>query len=201
MEALRIYDEKEYPQEHAETQILLWAAYSALAEVEERQENCRKAIDASLIAVRIYDKISPAEQADALKNLGYSFITLAENVDKAENCRKAIVAYEKALQYHTPEKASLEAAEVLRDLAFAYFTLSEVEDKEECGKKALKAYKKAFKIYQGMAEQLEEAGDPAASETRHLAEKCHRSLESCKGILKANRKSRMLLNTEREPGN
>jgi tetratricopeptide (TPR) repeat protein len=121
-------------------------------------------------------------------------------VDKAENCRKAIVAYERALQYHTPEKSPLEAAEVLRDLAFAYFTLSEVEDKEECGKKALKDYKKAFKIYQEMAGQLEEAGDPAATETRHLAEKCHRSLESCKSILKANRKSRSA-NTEGEPGN
>jgi tetratricopeptide (TPR) repeat protein len=189
MEALRIYDEKDHPLEHAETQILLWAAYSALAEVEEKQENCQKAIDASLIAVGILDKISPAEHADALKNLGYSFITLAENVDKAENCRKAIEAYEKALQYHTQERAPLEAAEILRDLAFAYFTLSEVEDKAECGKKALKAYKKAFKIYKGMAEELEEANDPAADETRDLAEKCHRSLESCKSILKAGRKS------------
>jgi hypothetical protein len=40
-----------------------------------------------------------------------------------------------------------------------------------------------------MAEELEEANDPAADETRDLAEKCHRSLESCKSILKAGRKS------------
>ena len=64
-----------------------------------------------------------------------------------------------------------------------------VEDREECGKKALKAYKKSFRIYKGMAEELEEAGDPAAKEMRSLAEKCHRSLESCKSILKASRKS------------
>ena len=78
----------------------------------------------------------------------------------------------------------------MRDQAFAYFTLSEVEDREECGKKALKAYKKAFKIYKGMAAKLEEADDPAANELRGLAEKCHRSLESCKAVLKAGRKAR-----------
>ena len=103
---------------------MLWAAYSALAEVEESRENCKRAIDACQTAIRIYDRISPAEHADALKNLGYSFITLAEMEDNAKNCRKAIDAYESALQYYTLETAPLEHAEILRDLAFGHVTLS-----------------------------------------------------------------------------
>ena len=168
---------------------MLWAAYSALAEVEESRENCKRAIDACQAAIRIYERISPAEHADALKNLGYSFITLAEMEDKAKNCRKAIDAYESALQYYTLETAPLEHAEILRDLAFAHVTLSAVEDKEECCKKALKAYKKAFKIYQARSEELEREGDPGAHEMRSQAEKCHRSMQSCKAIFKAGRKA------------
>ena len=134
-------------------------------------------------------RTSPAEHADALKNLGYSFITLAEMEDRAENCRKAIDACERALQYYTLETAPLEHADILRDLAFAYVTFSEVLDKEECSKKALKAYKKAFKIYRTRSEELEREGDPGAHEMREKAEKCHRSMQSCKAIFKAGRKA------------
>jgi tetratricopeptide (TPR) repeat protein len=188
-EALQIYRAQSHPDDYAEAQILLWAAYSALAEVEERQENCQRAIQACQSAIRIYERTSPSEHADALKNLGYSFITLAEMEDKAENCRKAIDACEQALQYYTQETAPLEHADILRDLAFAYVTFSAVRDKEECSKKALKAYKKAFKIYRARSEELESEGDPGAHEMREKAEKCHRSMQSCKAIFKAGRKA------------
>ncbi|MDQ1262043.1 MAG: hypothetical protein QG575_1224, partial [Euryarchaeota archaeon] len=188
-EALQIYDVSSYPEEYAEVQILLWAAYSALAEVQECRENCRLAIQACQEAIGIYERISPAEHADALKNLGYSFITLAEMEDRADNCRKAIVACEQAMQYYTLKTAPLEHADILRDLAFAYVTLSDVLDKEECSKKALKAYEKAFKIYRARAEELERKGDPGASEMRENAEKCHRSMQSCKAVFKAGRKA------------
>ena len=189
LEALQIYSVQSHPEEYAEAQILLWAAYSALAEVQDCRENCQRAIQACQAAIRIYERISPAEHADALKNLGYSFITLAEMEDKAENCHKAIEACERALQYYTLETAPLEHAEILKDLAFAHVTLSAVEDKEECYKKALKAYKKAFKIYQTKSEELERQGDPGAHEMREQAEKCHRSMQSCKATFKAGRKA------------
>ena len=188
LEALQIYNVRSDPEDFAEAKILLWAAYSALAEVEEKQKNCRNAIEACESAVRIYERISPEEHADALKNLGYSLITLAEMEDKAENCRKAISACERALQHYTLETAPLEHAGILRDLAFAYVTLSEAEDKEACCKKALKIYMKANKIYQIRSKELERQGDPGAHEMRDLSEKCHRSMQSCKAILKAARK-------------
>jgi len=188
-EALQIYNVTRYAEENAEAQILLWAAYSALAEVEERRENCLLAIQACRAAIRIYEKTSPAEHADAQKNLGYSYITLAEMGDKAENCQKAIDACERALRYYTVERGPLEHADILRDLAFAYVTLSAAKDREGCSKKALKAYKKAFRIYQARSEELERESDPAAREMRAQAEKCHRSMQSCKAIFKAGRKA------------
>jgi hypothetical protein len=93
------------------------------------------------------------------------------------------------MQYYTLETAPLEHADILRDLAFAYVTFSEVLDKEECSKKALKAYKKAFKIYRARSEELERAGHPGAHEMREQAEKCHRSMQSCKAIFKVGRKA------------
>ena len=188
-EALQIYDASSYPEEYAEAQILLWAAYSALAEVQDCRENCRRAIEACRDAIAIYERISPAEHADALKNLGYSFITMAEMEDKADNCQRAIDACEQAMQYYTLETAPLEHADILRDLAFAYVTFSEVRDKEECSKKALKAYEKAFKIYQTRAEELDGNGDAGAYEMLEKAQRCHLSMQSCKAILKAGRKA------------
>ncbi|MBN1235853.1 MAG: tetratricopeptide repeat protein, partial [Methanotrichaceae archaeon] len=200
LESLQIYNVRIHPEEYAEAKILLWAAYSALAEVEEKRENCKKAIEACESAIRVYERISPAEHADALKNLGYSFITLAEIGGTAENCRKAIEAYEQAMQYYTLERAPMEHAEILRDLAFAHVTLSAVEDKEECSKKALKAYKKAFKIYQTRSEELERQSDPGAHEMESLAEKCHRSMQSCKAIFKAGRKAGAAAPTQERSG-
>ena len=165
------------------------AVTSAEARLEQAKADCRKAIEACESAVRIYARISPAEHADALKNLGYSFITLAEIEDKAENCHKAIDACESALQYYTLDTAPQEHADILRDLAFAHVTLSAVEDKEECSKKALKFYKKAYKLYRASSEELEREGDPGAHEMREQAEKCHRSMQSCKAIFKAGRKA------------
>ena len=197
---MQIYDMTRYAQEHAEAQILLWAAYSALSEVEERRENCLLAIQACRDAIGIYERISPAEHADALKNLGYSYITLAEMEDRAGNCRRAIDACERALEYYTSKSAPLEHADILRDLAFAYVTLSAVKDREECSKKALKAYKKASKLYQTSAEELERVGDPAAREMRAQAEKCHRSMQSCKAVFKAGRKAGSAAPSHEEAG-
>ena len=189
IEALAFFTEREHPHEHAEAQLLLWSAYSALAEVEDKVENCRLAIDACRAAIRIYEGHSPAEHADAHKSLGYSFITLAEAVDKADNCRRAIDAYSVAMEYYTADLAPGEHAEILRDLAYAYITISEVEDREKWGRKALRAYKKASRIFEALSLELEAENDPESAEMRKCAERCRRSMESCKGILKASRRT------------
>lgn len=194
LEALRIYRVQSNPSEYAETQLLLWAAYSALAEVERSVDNCLSAISSCQAAIRIYEKTSPAEHAAALKNLGYSFITLAEiesgQEGKRERCESAIEAYESSLDYFTEERAPAEHADILRDLAYAYVSLYAVADSEECSRKALSAYKQAYRIYRKLEEQLEGQGEPTAHEMREQAEKCHRSMQSCKAVFKAGRRAK-----------
>jgi len=75
-----------------------------------------------------------------------------------------------------------------RDLALAYVVLAEADDKEACCKMALKIYKKALKIYSGSASELEERGDPRAMKMQDLAENCHRSMASCRRVLKIAKK-------------
>ena len=190
LEALRIYRVQSHPAEYAETQTLLWAAYSALAEVAGGIENCKRAIYACWAAIRVYEKISPAEKAYAQKNLSHSFIALAQMERLAENYHNAIEACQSALEYYTVERGPLEHAGVLRVLAYAYAGLSqsEEEDRKEGLMKALKTYKKALQIYQDVEKEMTARGDPGAHEMQEMAEMCRRSLQSCKGMLRARRK-------------
>jgi tetratricopeptide (TPR) repeat protein len=188
-EALRVYGAEDHQAEYAEVQTILWAAFSALAEVEEKAENCKRAVQACEEALQIYAESSPQDFAEAQKNLGYSLITLAELEEKTANCKRAIDAYDSALRFYILRDSPLELAEVLRDLAFAYFTLSSAEGQIEFAMKAMKNYKKASRIYSGIVRDLEAEGDPGAAGVRELAEGCLRSMESCRRILKASRKA------------
>jgi tetratricopeptide (TPR) repeat protein len=188
-ESLKIFSAKDHPREYAELQTLLWAAFTALGEVEDKPGNCRKAIDACSEALQIYAQGSQADYADALKNLACTYIALAQREETGENCRKAIEIYETALNYHSLDAEPLEHADILKDIAYSYVALSEAEDREECSKKALKAYKKACKIYAEMEKKLEDEGDPMAAEIREKSEECNISLQSCKKLLKAAKRS------------
>lgn len=201
-QALQIYGESgsaihsaiEDAEECAEAKVLLWAAYSALAEMapfngSDRKENCLRAIEACRDAITIYERTDPAEHADALRSLSYSYIAMAEIEEKTDNCRRAIDACKKAMQYYTSERAPEEHADILRDLAIDYLALSEVQDREDCSNKALKACKKATKIYQALAEELARNGNPAAREMEEKAERCQLSMQSCKAVLRAGRKT------------
>jgi tetratricopeptide (TPR) repeat protein len=192
LEALRIYRVQSNPAEYAETQTLLWAAYSALAEADGRTENSKRAIYACQAAIRVYRNISPSEMAYARKNLAHSFIVLAERENRAENCRNAVEAWQRSLEYYTAEKTPQEHADILRGLAYAYLLLSqeELEGREVEGwqKKALRCYKKALRIYQEREKEMAEMGDPGAHEAREMAERCQRSLQSCRAMMRAKRK-------------
>jgi tetratricopeptide (TPR) repeat protein len=192
LEALRIYRVQSNPAEYAETQTLLWAAYSALAEADGRTENSKRAIYACQAAIRVYRNISPSETAYAQKNLAHSFIVLAERENRTENCQRAIEAWQSALDYYTAERAPLEHADILRGLAYAYLLLSQVglegQEVEGWRKKALRCYKKALRIYQEREKEMAEMGDPGANEAREMAERCQRSLQSCRAMMRAKRK-------------
>lgn len=157
--------------------------------MEDKVENCGHAIDACLEALSIYSGNAQSDYADIQKNLGYTYVTLAEMKDKAENCKKATQAYKTALEFYSSERDPLEHADILRDLGYAYVTLSDVEDKEESCRKAIKVYKKAFKAYSDLAGQLAAEGDPRALEVRDGADRCHRSMEACKRVIKTCKRS------------
>ena len=104
----------DYAIESAEIQMLLWAAYSGLADVEDKAKNSKRAIEACMAALQIYEQRSQADHADANKNLGYSYITLAEVEESAQNCQKAIDAYMSSLVFYTVETAPMEHADILK---------------------------------------------------------------------------------------
>ena len=101
-EALKVYTLDRFPMDYAMTQNNLGNAYSTLAEVEAKAENCKKAIKAyeEALKVRTLDRF-PMDYAMTQNNLGTAYSTLAEVEAKAENCKKAIKSYEEALKVYT----------------------------------------------------------------------------------------------------
>ncbi|HUU62501.1 MAG TPA: hypothetical protein VMX96_01045, partial [Dehalococcoidia bacterium] len=98
-EALKVYALERFPMDYALTQNNLGTAYSTLAGVEAKAENCRKAINAfeEALKVRTLERF-PMDYAMTQNNLGIAYSTLAGVEAKAENCRKAINAFEEALK-------------------------------------------------------------------------------------------------------
>ena len=84
------------------TQNNLGNAYWTLAEVQDKAENCLKAIEACEEALKVHtlEQFS-MDYAMAQNNIGNAYVTLAEVEDKAENGKRAIQAYQEALEVHT----------------------------------------------------------------------------------------------------
>ena len=90
--------------QYAITQNNLGNAYSTLAEVERKTENCKKAIAAYEEALKVSTvERFPMDYAMTQNNLGNAYSTLAEVERKTENCKKAIAAYEEAVKVFTEE--------------------------------------------------------------------------------------------------
>jgi len=87
------------------TQNNLGAAYGTLAGVEEKAENCKRAIAAYEEALKVYTpERFPMYYGGTQNNLGNAYGRLAEIEEKAENCKKATKAYEEALRVYTKEE-------------------------------------------------------------------------------------------------
>jgi len=194
-EALKIYTLSDFPVQYAEVQTLLWAGFSALAEVEEKSKNCLLAIKACQEALQVYAKRSSRDYIDTLKNLGYTYVTLAEVENRAENCRKAIDAYNSAVEVCIAghDELCLEHAEMQMEMGYVYVMLSNEENKIQNCKMALRAYKKAFRSYLDAAKALEAEDDPKATEAKGNADKCQTAMDACRRILKNSRKKRKVI--------
>jgi len=132
---------------YAATQNNLGNAYGTLAQVQDKPENCRKAIEAYREALKAstLDKL-PIQYAMTQNNLGNAYGTLAQVEDKPENCRKAIEAFREALKVRTLDKLPIQYATTQNNLGAAYRTLAEVEDKPENCRKAIEAFREALRV-------------------------------------------------------
>ena len=83
----------------------LGTAYWALAEVEDKAANCRRAIGAYAEALKVRTPdVFPMDYGMTQSNLGTAYQTLAEVEDKPANCRRAAKAYAAALKVYTEEE-------------------------------------------------------------------------------------------------
>jgi tetratricopeptide (TPR) repeat protein len=99
------------------TQNNLGTAYRTLGEVEEKAENCKKAIKAYEEALKVYTlEDFPMDYGMTQNNLGNAYRTLGEVEEKAENCKKAKQSYEEALKIFTEKEFPEVYPQVLNNL-------------------------------------------------------------------------------------
>lgn len=80
-------------------------AYTLLAEVEDKAENCSRTIEACQEALKNVDfRDEPWDYPLTHRTLGDAYRILAEVEDKAGNCGRAQKAYEEALRVFTKEE-------------------------------------------------------------------------------------------------
>lgn len=170
-EALRFYVKEKYPQEYADMQSLLWAAYAdnADANPEEEIEQHQLAISAGEEAILIYEPGSE-EWYMMARNLAHSHLSCREG--NPAHLRRGAELLREVAPFYEPNTAPY--AELQKDLGFALACLARLEDGEENSRMATKAYKKALRFYSG--------------NDREEAEGCQRAIRECRRLLKRAKK-------------
>lgn len=140
------------PIQYAAAQNNLGNAYCILADVEDKTENCKRAIEAfqEALKVRTLDKF-PIDYSATQNNMGNAYRRLAEvskkTDSKAENCKRAIKAHLEALKVRTRDRFPMDYAMTQNNLGVAYQTLARVESQAENCKMAIKACQDALEVY------------------------------------------------------
>ncbi len=99
-EALRFYTAEAAPFDYAMTQNNLANAYGALAALEDREANLRRAIAGYGEALRFYTaEAAPLDYAMTQNNLAIAYHALAALEDRDGNLWRAIAAYGEALRF------------------------------------------------------------------------------------------------------
>lgn len=90
---------------------------------------------------------APQDYASTLNNLGAAYWNLAQNTQAIEHLQGAISAYEKAVDYFTPEIEPMSYAMIQNNLGIAYWNAAQfhVEESETLILKAIDAYLFALK--------------------------------------------------------
>ncbi|MCO5381885.1 MAG: tetratricopeptide repeat protein [Methanosarcina barkeri] len=120
-------------------------AYRKLAEVEDKEHNCKKALEAFQDALKIITMEQFPIQYVLKNNIGNVYGMLAEVEDKEHNCKKALEAFQDALKIITMEQ-SLQYAITQINIGIVYRKMAVVKDKELNCRRATKEFKNALKI-------------------------------------------------------
>lgn len=146
--ALRVYTEKNSPENWAATQNILGMAYMTLALTTDAPNvSIKNAIGACEAALRVYtEKDFPQNWAATQRILGWTYMTLALATD-APNAyaKKAIAACEAALRVYT-KRDSVFWAGTQNILGFSYLALPS-SDTNVNAKKAIAAFETALLIF------------------------------------------------------
>jgi tetratricopeptide (TPR) repeat protein len=130
----------------ANAQNTLGAAYSALAAVEAREANLRRAIACYQRALQyLTPESTPLDYAMTQNGLGDAYSALAALEDRAANLRRAIEYYQAALQYLKPGFAPLEHAMIQSSLGNAHLALADVEERAANLRSAIECYQHALR--------------------------------------------------------
>jgi tetratricopeptide (TPR) repeat protein len=146
-ETLKIKTLKRHPMDFAMTKNNLGNAYSKLAEVEAKADNCNKAIKVYTEALKVRTlRRHPIDYAMTQNNLGNAYSKLVDVEAKVDNCNKAIKAYAEALKVRTLDRFPMDYAMTQNNLGNTFCKLAEVEAKVDNCNKAIKAYSEALKV-------------------------------------------------------
>jgi len=129
----------------ARSQINLGNAYSALATLEDRSGNLRRAIACYQATLKYQTRQStPLEYAITQNNLGIAYSALAEMEDREANLRRAVECYQCTLQYQTPQSAPLGYADTQNNLGSVYTDLASIESRADNLRRAVECYEAAL---------------------------------------------------------
>jgi predicted ATPase/class 3 adenylate cyclase len=142
--ALRVWTERDFPQEWAGTQNNLGNAYSKLP-TGDRGDNMRRSIEYLEAALRVWTESDfPQEWAAAQINLGQAYAMMPTG-DRGNNLRRAIEYYEAALRVLTESNFPQDWAGTQSNLGVTYALLP-TGDRDNNLRCAIKYYEAALRV-------------------------------------------------------
>ena len=142
--ALRVYTERDFPQNWAMTQNNLGNAYQSLPS-GDRDANLRSAIRCYEVALRVYtEQKFPQDWAATQNNLGNAYSNLPSG-DRDANLRSAIRCYEAALRVRTERDFPQNWATTQNNLGATYSHLPS-GDRDANLRSAIRCYEAALRV-------------------------------------------------------
>ncbi len=146
--ALEYFGLRKNSYNNANTRNSIANSYRMLAEIENREENCERALNMCKEAMIDFpSEIYPELYFIFKINQGLTYQTLSISSDRKKNCKKALRAFNEALEFYTKSNYPLDYALIQNNLGNAYQTLAEIDRRVTNSKNAISAFSESLKIY------------------------------------------------------